>query len=232
MAEEKGFNMDPSWKGVIKWGGILLIAAAAIALIYFILVIATKQTLPVPAVEALEDPLGPSALFAFVVIGEMLLLPSGLALYFSLKGVKKTPMFIATAFWVLCVPMFLVSRGQILAISQISSRYLATTDEAMRASYLASAELAIETQNLYAMMALILLSVASIIIGIVMLKGKEVFGKSIGYFVIAAGAFTLIGAISVTVEEVPIIFPIIGVILGAIWQFYIGFKLYKMGNEV
>ena len=41
MTKEKGYNMDPSWKGVIKWGGILLIAAAAIALIYFILVIVT-----------------------------------------------------------------------------------------------------------------------------------------------------------------------------------------------
>jgi hypothetical protein len=67
-------------------------------------------------------------------------------------------MFIATALWVLCVPMFLASRGQIIAISQISSRYLDTTDETMKASYLAAAELALETQNLYAMMGLILLS--------------------------------------------------------------------------
>jgi len=225
-------SIDPSWKGVIKWGGLSLLVSGAIAVLFFVLVIATQQTLPVPAKEALEDPLGPSALFTLAIIGEVLLLPSGLALYFSLKGVKKNPMFIATALWVLCVPMFLASRGQILAISQISSRYLDTTDEAMRASYLASAELALETQNLYAMMGLILLSVASIIIGIVMLKGKEVFGKRIGYFVIAAGAFTFLGAPSVIVEEVPIIFPIIGVILSAIWQFYIGFKLYKMGNEV
>ncbi len=232
MAKEKKLNIDPSWKGVIKWGGILLIAAAAIALIFFALVIATKQTIPVPAEEALEAPFGPSALFTLAVIGEVLLLPSGLALYFSLKGVKKTPMFIATALWVLCVPMFLASRGQILAISQISSRYLAAMDEAMRASYLASAELALETQNLYAMMGLILLSIASIIIGIVMLKGKEVFGKNIGYFVIAAGAFTLIGAPSVIMEAVPIIFPVIGVILGAIWQFVVGIKLVKLGKDV
>jgi hypothetical protein len=232
MTKEKYFSIDPSWKGVIKWGGLSLCASGAIALLFFVLVIATQQTLPVPAKEALEDPLGPSALFTLAIIGEVLLLPSGLALYFSLKGVKKTPMFIATALWVLCVPMFLASRGQILAISQISNRYLDTTAEAMRSSYLASAELALEIQNLYAMMGLILLSVASIIIGIVMLKGKEVFGKMIGYVVICAGAFTLPGAISVIVEEVPIIFPIIGVIMTAIWQFYIGFKLYKMGKEV
>jgi hypothetical protein len=225
-------SIDPSWKGVIKWGGLCLLVSGAIAVVFFVLVVVTQQTLPIPAEEALEDPLAPSALFAFVVIGEVLLLPSGLALYFALKDVKKTPMFIATGLWVLCVPMFLVSRGQIVAISQISSRYLDTTDGAMRSSYLASAELALETQNLYAMMALILLSVASIIIGIVMLKGKEVFGKGIGYVVIGAGAFTLFGAISVIIEEVPIIFPVIGVILTAIWQFYIGFKLYQLGKDV
>ena len=232
MTTEKDVNIDPSWKGVIKWGGIFLIASGAIALIFFILVLATKQTLPIPVKEALENPSRPSALFTLTIIGEILLLPSGLAIYFSLKDVKKTPMFLATIIWVLCVPMFLASRGLILAISQISSRYLGTTNEALRASYIASAELAIETQNLYAMMGLILLSIASIIIGIVMLKGKEVFGKSIGYFVIAAGVFTLIGALSVVMQAVPIIFPIIGVTLTAIWQFVVGIKLVKLGKAV
>jgi hypothetical protein len=207
-----------------------LLVSGAIALLFFALVLATQLTLPVPAKQALEDPLGPSALFTLAVIGEVLLLPSGLALYFSLKDVKRTAMFIATALWVLCVPMFLASRGQIIAISQISSRYLDTTDETMKASYLAAAELALETQNLYAMMGLILLSVASIIIGIVMLKAKEVFGKRIGYVVIGAAAFTLIGAIS-SIVEVPVIFPIIGVILTVVWQFYIGFRLFRLGQE-
>jgi hypothetical protein len=223
MTVERRFSVDPSWRGVVKWGGLSLLVSGAIAVIFFVLVVATQQTLPIPAKEALENPLAPAALFAFVVIGEVLLLPSGLALYFALKGVKQTPMFMATAFWVLCVPMFLASRGQIIAISQISSRYLDTTEEAMRAAYLAAAELALETQNLYAMMGLILLSVASIIIGIV-------FGKRIGYVVIGAGAFTLFGAITV-ITVVPIIFPIIGVILTAVWQFYIGFKLFRLGQS-
>jgi hypothetical protein len=226
----KSIHIDPSWRGVVKWGGLSLLVSGAIALLFFVLVLATQLTLPVPAKQALEDPLGPSALFTLAVIGEVLLLPSGLALYFSLRDVKKSAMLIATALWALCVPMFLASRGQIIAISQISSRYLDTTDETMKASYLAAAELALETQNLYAMMGLILLSVASIIIGIVMLKAKEVFGKRIGYVVIGAAAFTLFGAISV-IMAVPVIFPIIGVILTAVWQFYIGFKLFRLGQE-
>jgi hypothetical protein len=179
----------------------------------------------------LEDPFVPSALFTLCIIGEILLLPSVLGLYFALKDVKKTPMFIATAIWALCVPMFIASRGLILAISQISGNYLDTTDEALKAAYLASAELALETQNLYAMMGLILMSVASVIIGVVMLKGKEVFGGNIGYVVIGAGIFTFFGATTVIVEAVPIVVPVLGVILSAIWQFYIGFKMYKIGKE-
>ena len=230
LKKDKSVYIDPSWRGVVKWGGLSLLASAAIALLFFVLVFATQQTIPVPAEETLEEPLGPTVLFTLTIIGEALLLPSGLALYFCLKGVRKTAMFMATALWVLCVPMFLASRGQIIAISQISSRYLDTTDETMRASYLASAELALETQNLYAMMGLVLLSVASIIIGTVMLKGKEVFGARIGYVVIGAGAFTLFGAITV-ITAVPIIFPIIGVILTAVWQFYIGFKRFRLGQS-
>ena len=230
MTKENVSNIDPSWRGVVKWGGLSLFFSGFIAVLFFVLVIATQQTLPIPAEEALKAPLGPSLLFTLAVIGEVLLLPSGIALYFSLKGVEKTSMFIATALWVLCVPMFLASRGLILAISQISSRYLDTTNEAMRASYLASAELAIETQNLYAMTGLIVLSIASIIIGIVMLRGKEIFGRRIGYIVIGAGVFTIIGTISYLIEEMPVIFPVIGVILTAIWQFYIGFKLYNLGK--
>jgi hypothetical protein len=163
------------------------------------------------------------------IIGEVLLLPSGLALYFALEDVKRTAMLIATALWVLCVPMFLASRGQIIAISQISSRYLNTNDESMRASYLAAAELALETQDIYAMMGLILLSVASIIIGIVMLKAGEVFGKWIGFVVIGAAAFTLFGAIG-TIMAVPVILPVVGVILTAAWQLYVGFKLFRLGQ--
>jgi hypothetical protein len=227
--EDKSIHIDPSWRGVVKWGGLSLLISGAMALLFFILVLATQLPLPVPAKQALEDPLGPTVLFTLAIIGEVLLLPSGLALYFALKDVKRTAMLMATALWVLCVPMFLASRGQIIAISQISGRYLDTTDETMKASYLAAAELALEIQDLYAMMGLILLSIASIIIGIVMLKAREVFGKWIGYVVIGAAAFTLFGAIS-TVMAVPVIFPVIGVILTAAWQFYVGIKLFRLGQ--
>ena len=137
-------------------------------------------------------------------------------------------MFVATGLWLLAVPMFLVSRGQIISLSQISDRYTNTTSEIMKAAYLASAEHAIEIQNIYAMMALILLCVASIIIGLVMLKG--VFGKRIGYLVITAGTLTLFSPFGV-IMKVPIIIPFVGLVLTAVWQLVVGIKLYKLGKE-
>jgi hypothetical protein len=223
-------NIEPSWRGVVRWGGLCLLGSGVIALLFFVLVVATQQTLPVPAAEALEDPSRPTALFALVVIGEVLLLPSGLALYFALEGVRRTPMFMATALWVLCVPMFLASRGQIIASSQISGRYLATADQTMRAAYLASAELALEIQELYAMMGLILLSAASIIMGIVMLKGRKAFGSRVGSVVVGAAVLTFFGAIT-RIVQVPIIVPVLGVILTASWQSYVGFRLFRLDRE-
>jgi len=57
---------------------------------------------------------------------------------------------------------------------------------AARAGYLATAEYAIDAQNTYSTIALILLSVASIIIGRVMLR-SPVFGRRIAHVAIAAG---------------------------------------------
>jgi hypothetical protein len=229
MTKEKGFGIDPSWKGVVKWGGLSLFAAGAVPVIFILAVFISQQSIPPLAKEVLEDPLAPTALFILAALGELLLIPGGLGLYFALKDVRKTAMFFATALWLVASIMFLASRGIIIALSQISDSYLNTTDETMKAAYLASAELAIETQGIYAYMALICLSVASIIIGVVMLKGD--FGKRIGYLVIAAGILTLFTPFQV-IMEVPTIILFIGIVLGAVWQLVVGARLYKLGKDV
>jgi hypothetical protein len=99
----------------------------------------------------------------------------------------------------------------------------------MKAAYLASAELAIEIQNIYATMGLTLvLCVASIIISLVMLKG--VFDK-IGYLVIAAAILTLFSPFGV-ILNVPIVLAFIGLALTAVWQLVVDAKLYKLDKEV
>ena len=158
---------------------------------------------------------------------ELFLIPAGLGLYFALKDVKKTAMLIATSLWLVAPIMFLASRGIIISLSQISESYLNTTDQSMKAAYLASAELAIETQNIYAIMALVCLNVASIIIGLVMLKGD--FGKRLGYVVIVAGILTLFTPFGV-IMEIPLAISFLGLVLTAVWQLVVGAKLYRLGR--
>jgi len=229
MTKEQRFTIDPSWKGMIKWGGFSLFAAGAMLVIFILSVLISQQTLPLPAQEVLEDPVFPTYLFLLAAFGEFLLMPGALGLYVALKDVNKALMLIATAVLVLAVPMFLASRGLIISFSQISGRYIETPNETMKAAYLASVELAIETQNMYATTGLTLLSIASILIGLVMLKG--VFGKRIGYVAIVAGILSLFSPFGVMLG-IPVIIPFIGLVLMALWQIVAGATLYKLGKDV
>jgi len=229
MTKEKEFKIDPSWKGVIKWGGFSLFAAGFVLVLFILSVFILQPDLPLDAEEVLEDPLAPTYLFLLAAIGELFLLPAALGLYFALKDFNKTNMFMATALWVVAVPVFLASRGLIISLALISGDYKDASTETEKVAYLASAEHAIETQSVLSAMGLILLSVAFIIIGFVMLKG--VFGKRIGYLVIVSGIFSIFAPFAVYLE-IPDIISFSGLILSIFWELVVGVKLYKMGKEV
>ena len=176
----------PSWDGVVRWGGWSLFAAAALLVVVVVGVAITGQELPVPAEEALDSPGTATALFVVAALGDVLLAPGAIALYLALKETDRTRMLLATVLLLLATPMFLASRGPIISMSQLSDSHQGATDEAARSSYLAAAEFGIDLQNTYSTMAVILLSVGSIIAGTVMLT-SGMFGRPIAYVTIAAG---------------------------------------------
>jgi hypothetical protein len=229
MSDEKRFNVDPSWRGVYKASGLALFAGGAIIVVFLLSVFILQVPLPDTPQPFLENPTPPVILFGLAAIGEFLLMPGVLGLYLSLKDVKKTHMLIGTAVWLAAIPMFLVSRGQIISLLPISASYTATTSEIMKAAYVASVERAIEAANVYVVMALALLGVGSVIIGLVMLKG--VFGKGTGYLVIVAGILILLGTSGVLLEVLAIL-TLFGLVLTAVWQIVVGAKLYKLGKDV
>jgi hypothetical protein len=229
MSDEKRFNVDPSWRGVYKASGLALFAGGAIIVVFLLSVFILQVPLPDTPQPFLENPTPPVILFGLAAIGEFLLMPGVLGLYLSLKDVKKTHMLIGTAVWLAAIPMFLVSRGQIISLLPISASYTATTSEIMKAAYVASVERAIEAANVYVVMALALLGVGSVIIGLVMLKG--VFGKGTGYLVIVAGILILLGTCGVLLEVLAIL-TLFGLVLTAVWQIVVGAKLYKLGKDV
>ena len=219
-------SVDSSWKGIYKASGFSLFVGGAIVIIYLISVFTLQVPLPLTSQVVLENPLTPVTLFLLAAFGEFLLMSGVLGLYLALKDVNKNYMLIATAFSLMSVIMFLVSRAQIFSLFPISGRYMATTSEIMKAAYLASADRAIELGNIYADMALMFLGVASILIGLVMLKG--VFGKRVSYLVTVAGTLVLLGALGIFLKPIAIVVPI-GLILNAVWQTIVGIKLYKLG---
>jgi hypothetical protein len=220
-------SADSSWKGVIKAGGLSLLAGGAIVIIFILSVFIVQVQLPLTAESVLENPMPPVLLFCLAAFGEFLLMPGVLGLYFSLKDVNKNYAFMGTAVWLVAIPMFLVSRGQIISIATISGAY-ATGDATVKAAYLASAHLAIEVANVYSVMALDLLGVGAITIGLVMLKG--VFSKRTAYLVIIAGALTVMGTFGVILEPLTI-GTLFGLILTGVWQIVVGIKLYGLGQE-
>ena len=219
-------TVDRSWKRVYKWGGFSLFAGGAILVIFLLSVFIFRVALPLTPQAVLDNPLPPVTLYLLAALGELLLLPAALGLYLSLKDVDKNSMLIAAAFWSVAVSLYLVSRGQIMSLLPISSRYAAATSEAVRAAYLVSADQAIEVANIYGNMALMLHQVGSIIMGLVMLKG--VYGRRTGYLVTVVGIMTFIGTFGVVLRPLSFL-TLFGLMLTAVWQIVVGVKLYKLG---
>jgi hypothetical protein len=213
---------------VYKVSGLSLLISGAIVIIFLILVIIFQVELPLTAQSVLDAPLEPVLLFSLATFGEFLLMPGVLGLYFSLKDINKNQVFLGTAIFLTAILMFLISRGQVISLLTIGDYYSATTDTTMKAAYLATAQLALEISGVFAVMALALFGIGSIVIGLVMLKG--VFSQRTAYLVIVAGTLTTIGTFGVLLEPLTIGTPF-GLILSGIWQIIIGTKLYKLSKH-
>jgi hypothetical protein len=218
---------DTSWKGVIRVGGISLLAGGTILFTFILSIFVFQVQLPLTAQGFLDDPLPPALLFSLAALGEFLLMPGVLGIYFSLRDINKNQVFLGTATWISSIPMFLVSRGAVISLVTIAGSYAASADTTLRAAYFAAVQFALDLSNAYAVMALDLLGVGGIILGLVMLKG--VFGKRTGYLVVLAGAFTVLGTFGVILEPLTI-GTLFGLILNGVWQVIIGIRLHKLGG--
>jgi hypothetical protein len=219
MSEQK------SWSGIIKAGGLSFLVGGIIFFIFILSVFIFQVQLPLTAQVYLDNPIPPTLLFSLAAIGEFLLLPGVLGIYFALKEINENQMLLGTAVWISAIPMFLVSRGLVISLTTIAGNYAATADATLRTAYFVSAHLALDMSGVFVTMALILLGVGGIILGLVMLKG--VFGKSTGYLVILAGALTVMGTFGVILEPLTI-GTLFGLILNGVWQIILGIKLYRL----
>lgn len=226
MSLNNEFDINPSWKSLIKWGGFSLFLAGVIIIIFMVGLGVFNVELPLDPVRTLENPNIPTILFMITLFGEFLLFPGFLSLYFTLKQYDKVKMLMATVICALSVVMFFVSRGLIFTISKIDNSYKEAIDSGI---YVVAADVALKVQDVYSTIALILLSLASIFVGIVILKSKF-FHFVIGYIVIFSGIFSTITPFAVNLG-IPLVISLIGLVLMLIWQILVGLKLFKLGKN-
>jgi hypothetical protein len=166
------------------------------------------------------------AILGLCVFTDFLFVPVALSLYVALERVNRNAMLVATAFVGLFVVLDMaVTWTNYASLLTLSGLHTAATTDVQRAAYVAaanyaSAVLASHTEVFYS---IVDLSVAILITGFVMLKGKGVFSKTTAYLGLAAGIF---GIVSIAGFFVIII---INALLTTVWVLFVGYRLFRLG---
>ena len=168
------------------------------------------------------------AILGLSVLTDFLFVPVALSLYVALERVNRNAMLIATAFVGLFVVLDMaVTWTNYASLLTLSGLHDAATNDVQRAAYVAaanyaSAVLASRTEVFYS---IVDFSVAILIIGFVMLKGKGIFSKTTAYLGLAAGIFG-IGSIAGLFLII-----IVNAVLTTVWVWFVGYRLFRLGQR-
>ena len=226
-SKREHIELDKSWKGVYKAGGLALILSGAILVTFLLSIFILHVNLPLTPRAVLEAPGKPVFLYLLAIVGESLLMPAGLGIYLALRGVKKNPMLLGATLWVMASIVFIISRGQILSLYLVSPKYLAASSESIQSMYLVTADTVLDVANMLGNLALILFQSGSILIGSVV---RGVFSKRTGNLVMVSASMTIIGTLGVLVNPLAI-FTLLGLISTAVWTVMLGIRLREMSVD-
>lgn len=221
--------VDPDEKWLYRVGGI---ASLAIVVAY-IVIIALYASVGVPPEggEAwLNYLVGKTttwwAIVSISVLTNFLYVPVALSLYFALRKVNRIAMLIGVAF----VGLFVILENAVNwtsygALIRLSDAYTAATNASQRAIFVAAANYpsAVIASPLALVYAIGTLSFAFLIIGFVMLKG--VFSKHTAYIGILTG---ILGIAAVAGASIAVI---LNAVSATIWLFFVGYRLYRLGQS-
>ncbi len=217
-------RVEAAWKDLYPLGGVCLLINGIVFSIPWLIMLSFPQTST--GAEALTMMAENSLLFRTVAgifaLVAILFVPGMLALYLSLRSVKKTHMLVATALFAVAVALFLASTVMEYSLIGFSARYVAASSEAQRAAYVAVLDLVNEGTAVADTLGMVLFSISLLIVASVMLKGR--FGKPTAYLSILAGILGLVGV-------VPGLFvvSVASNLLLALWFLAVGYSLYKLG---
>jgi hypothetical protein len=125
-------------------------------------------------------------------VAHFLLIPAVFALYFVLKGVNKTAMLLAAAFFGLFIALDVgVTEMSSMALVTLSHNYAAAASDTQRTAYMAAANYALATLPLATFYSYVVSSIGLLITAILMLRGP--FMKVVAFLGIAASVMGIIG---------------------------------------
>jgi hypothetical protein len=166
------------------------------------------------------------AILGLSVLTDLLFIPVALALYLALERVHRSAMRIATVLVGSFVVLDLaVTWSTYAAVLTLGGRYAAATDDVQRAAYVAAADYAsaVLTSPLEIVYAIVILSSAILIIGIVMWKGS--FGRAAALLGVITGILGIAALTRVTAI-------IIGnALFATAWVLFVGYRLYRLGKQ-
>jgi hypothetical protein len=236
MNEKMQFAADLDGKWLYRVGGITA----------FVLVVGYLLTFPIYAWVGDAPPDGVEAqlvyfaehgtgwwiILGLMVFTDLLMVPIFLALYRALKGINRYTMLLAIACKGLFIALDLAVTWTAYSMLITSGdNYAAATTEAQKAVFVAAAGYpsTILASPLSGTYSILIPSLGVLLTGLVMLNG--VFNKTTAYVALAAG-ITGIVFMGSYIAGALYGFRIINALLATIWYLMVGFRLYRLGQQV
>ena len=237
MNERMQFTVDSDSQWIYRVGGLSAIVLGIGYLLTFPVVIVYAGGFPLPGAEAklvffAEHASDWWAATALMVFTDLLYVPVFLALYQALKGINKYMMLLALACEGLFVALDLaITWTAYSSLTALGGVYAAATSDAQRASIVAAAGYpsAITDSPLLGIYIVFIPAVGFLLASLVMRKGA--FNKAVAYMGVVSGISGILAGIGPIFLGALDTVQYINAGLAMIWFFFVGFKLYKLGQQ-
>jgi Domain of unknown function (DUF4386) len=222
-------DVDPTWGGVYRLGGVclfltglLFFAGAALSILIGPAPLGGEAYLNGVAAHPMLSRLN----FGAFALTDFLLVPGLLALYLALRRIDKNAMLVAAGLIALYVVLDLaITELNSLTLVALTREYEAAA-EAEKPAYVAAASYALATLPLGTFLSYVVSSFGLLIVSVVMLKG--VFSRPTAWVGIVASAEGLVGGFYVLVPVLAVLL-VPSLLAFGIWSLLAGTRLYRLG---
>lgn len=232
-AEAAKPQLDPTWKGVYRAGGLAMLISGLFVLLGTTLGY-RLGTPPGDSNEYLQalanhPRLAPVTYWTWALYA-IFLIPAVLGLYHALKGINKNAMLVAVGLVSFFIVLDLgITEFNSLALVRLTKDYAAATSDVQRAVYLGAEHWGLATMPVASFFSWAGPSSGFLIVSIVMLKG--LFGKFTAYLGIIVNALGIVGGFYFLhpVNALSFILTFVLLLYG-IWFIAVGRRLFVAGK--